>query len=254
VHGHASQRHRPRSSIPYFHSAAHCIDTQTGSAHVLRGRISGNSVLDEPSCENPDGTTFFSRFDRFLPFVKQFLAPTPVADGAVVEYVNTADFPSDPGGHYFYTADPAEQAVVDSGIAGRFLRTGQSFNTGGNLPVCRFYGSAFPGPNSHFFTADAGECTFLKGLQRIAIPQDMQQWNYEGTGFNSFLPVAGADASHSCMAGTVPVYRGYNNAFTPEGQKNPWDSNHRFSTNHDAIQGLVGMGWRDEGTVFCAPQ
>jgi hypothetical protein len=33
--------------------------------------------------------------------------------GTLVEYINTDDFPASPGGHFFYSADPAEQAAVD---------------------------------------------------------------------------------------------------------------------------------------------
>jgi hypothetical protein len=180
--------------------------------------------------------------------------PSPAVEGEVVEYINTADFPNDPGGHYFYTADPAEQAWVDAGGAGRFVRTGGSFKTGGYVPVCRFYGSVSPGPNSHFFTADAGECASLKSLQQTPVPQDVQQWNDEGKGFYTVLPISGDDGSQGCMAGTVPVYRAYNNAYTLDGRKNRWDSNHRFSTDRSAIEALFGLGWRDEGIAFCAPQ
>lgn len=179
--------------------------------------------------------------------------PPPVADGNVVEYVNTLDFPRDPGGHYFYTSDPAEQAWLDSGGAGRFVRTGRGFRTGGYVPVCRFYGSMSPGPNSHFFTADAGECAFLKGLQQDPVPQTVQQWNYEGKSFYTVLAVRAEDGSLSCMAGTVPVYRAYNNAYE-DGRKNLWDSNHRYATERSAIVELVEQGWRDEGIAFCAPQ
>src|SRR5205085_472369 len=98
----------------------------------------------------------------------------------VVEYVNTADFPRSPGGQYFYTADAAEQAAVDSGAAGKFSRTGRKFMVGGGSLVCRFYGSIAPGPNSHFFTVDATECGALKGAQVTPKPTSTQQWNYEG--------------------------------------------------------------------------
>src|SRR6185436_5083167 len=77
------------------------------------------------------------------------LAPTRQT---VVEYRDTMDFPGSPGGHFFYSSDPAEQAAVDGGAAGAFSRTGREFVTGGSSPLCRFYGSMTPGPNSHFFT------------------------------------------------------------------------------------------------------
>ena len=62
-------------------------------------------------------------------------AAAPAAAGTVVEYVNTDDFPSAPGGHYFYSSDPPEQAALDAGSAGRFRRTGLVFYTGGDTSV-----------------------------------------------------------------------------------------------------------------------
>jgi lysyl endopeptidase len=223
-----------------------------GQSYVLRGSMTAASPW--LSCSNPQqGWGFASRFDQAFPSIKRYLAP-PAPETTVVEYINVADFPNDPGGHYFYTADPGEQAWVDSGGAGRFMRTGGGFKTGGSIPVCRFYGSMFPGPNSHFFTADADECGFLRSLQKTPIPQDIQQWNYEGEGFLTSPPDVNADGSRTCMAGTVPVYRAYNNAFTPEARKNPWDSNHRFTGDRAAMEALLAQGWRDEGIVFCAPR
>ena len=53
----------------------------------------------------------------------------------IVEYRNTADFPTSPGGHFFYSADPGEQGYVDSGAAGAFVRTGRSIKIGGTTQV-----------------------------------------------------------------------------------------------------------------------
>lgn len=171
----------------------------------------------------------------------------------VVEYLDTADFPASPGGHYFYSAVPAEQALVDGGGAGRFARTGKSFNIGGPIPVCRFYGSVLPGPNSHFFTADNVECSALQALQRTPIPSAVQQWNYEGAGFSTDVPAVSANGLRACPQGTRPVYRAYNNAFAADGRKNSWDSNHRFVLDHADVDTMVAAhNWRDEGIVLCA--
>jgi hypothetical protein len=65
--------------------------------------------------------------------------------------------------HYFITADASEAAGIDGGSAGPgWIRTGNSFKSGGSTPVCRFYGSQVPGPNSHFYTASASEYDGLK--------------------------------------------------------------------------------------------
>ena len=47
-------------------------------------------------------------------------------------------------------------------------------------PVCRFYGSLSPGPNSHFYTVDENECAFLKQLQATT-PADQPRWNYRAS-------------------------------------------------------------------------
>ena len=173
---------------------------------------------------------------------------------AVVEYLDTVDFPGSPGGHFFYSSDPAEQAAVDSGSAGQFFRTGRQFLIGGSSPVCRFYGSLTPGPNSHFFTVDVDECNALKAAQIMPTPATVQQWNYEGIGYFATPPSVAANGTRSCPANTLPLYRAYNNAFPPSGPKNPWDSNHRFTPVLSDIAEMVAKGWRDEGIAFCTAQ
>ncbi len=171
----------------------------------------------------------------------------------VVEYVNTGDFPRSPGGQFFYSADPGEQKFVDGGGAGMFKRTGNGFRASGSAPSCRFYGSVTPGPNSHFYTVDAGECAALRAAQVKPTPAGTQQWNYEGNGYNVSAPNIAADGTKSCPAGTQPVYRAYNNAFPKAGGKNAWDSNHRYSTYRADIQFLLkNENWSDEGIVLCS--
>jgi hypothetical protein len=147
-------------------------------------------------------------------------------------------------GHYFITADLNEAAAIDSGSAGAgWARTGDSFKAGGSTPVCRFYGSVSPGPNSHFYTVSAAECTGLKALQ-ASTPATQKRWNFESLDFSSTPPVSGL-----CAGGTVPVYRAYNN-----GSAQGIDSNHRISSSLAAIQQVVARGWVNEGVVMCAPQ
>ena len=165
----------------------------------------------------------------------------------VVEYVNTNDFPRAPGGQYFYSADASEQAYVESGAAGAFKRTGGGFVAGGATPLCRFYGSVSPGPNSHFYTVDSAECNALKAAQITPKPTAAQQWNYESDGFKATPPVNG-----QCPADTVAIYRSYNSAFSG-GLKNVWDSNHRFASRRADVDYLVNRHkWNDEGIQFCA--
>ncbi len=160
-----------------------------------------------------------------------------LASVPVVEFYNTnLD-------HYFITADASEAAAIDGGSAGLgWIRTGNSFKSGGSTPVCRFYGSQVPGPNSHFYTVAGTECDGLKQLQAIT-PATQKRWNFESLDFISSPPTNGA-----CPTGTVPVYRAYNNGFA-----RGVDSNHRISSTAAAIQDVVSRGWIDEGVVMCAP-
>jgi hypothetical protein len=177
------------------------------------------------------------------------IALSPPADaqattGTVVEYVNVADFPNSIGGQYFYSSDPVEQAAVDAGTAGRFRRTGFTFNAGGDTDLCRFYGSVTPGPNSHFFTANATECAQLRVAQVTPRPTSVKQWNYEGNGFKVIAVQNGV-----CPDDTLPVYRAYNNGFA-----RGFDSNHRYTTSANSLKAVVDQGWTSEGVVFCTLQ
>ena len=174
------------------------------------------------------------------------LARVHIADttAAVVEFYNTQL------NHYFITADAAEQAAVDAGAAGPgWSRTGLGFRAYtpalgiplGQSPVCRFYGSTVinpatglrRGPNSHFYTAQAAECA--------AVLND-PGWVLEGLAFYTRLP----EADGLCAAGTIPVFRTYNN----RAQFN--DSNHRYMIDFATYQFMQSLGWGPEGIVFCA--
>jgi hypothetical protein len=163
---------------------------------------------------------------------------------AVVEYY------SDKLGHYFVTAWPDEIAILDAGTA--FERTGERFKAwlhasdapASAVPVCRFYAS---GPNSHFYTADPGECQYIKSLQQkqaadaSAKGQPFQGWQFEAIAFYALAPENG-----TCPANTRPVWRAYNDRAAEN------DSNHRFMVT-DAVRLAMKMGWADEGLAFCAP-
>ncbi|HET7730688.1 MAG TPA: DUF1800 family protein [Usitatibacter sp.] len=154
--------------------------------------------------------------------------PTAVA----IEYHNTIL------GHYFITADAAEIRSVDTGGAGQgWVRTGGQFGVFRNAadapglsPVCRFYG---PGPNSHFYTADAAECELVKRSGG---------WIYEGVPFHLQAASGGR-----CGAGTTPVYRTYNDGAARN------DSNHRFIVDATVFAKAATFGHSPEGVMMCAP-
>ena len=153
-------------------------------------------------------------------------------------------------GHYFITADEVEKLLVRSGGAGAgWTETGQTFNAwsqawaGDGVYVCRFYGDASAGPNSHFYTASSDECRGLLALQQ-SVPDGRPRWNIEGYSFRVALP----GAAGTCAPGLVPVYRAYNN-----GAARGIDSNHRYVLDPALLQPMVAAGWKDEGTAFCVP-
>ncbi|MDP1680063.1 MAG: hypothetical protein Q8L02_08150 [Candidatus Nitrotoga sp.] len=158
----------------------------------------------------------------------------------VVEFYNTIL------DNYFITADTNEATAIDGGSAGPgWTRTGETFKSGGSTPVCRFYGSQSPGPNSHFYTVDTNECQGLKDTQFSANdPRKLtvKSWNFEALDFISTPPTG-----DQCPLGTMPVYRAYNNGFS-----RGVDSNHRISINPAAIAQVVRRGWINEGVVMCA--
>ncbi|MDQ3027077.1 MAG: hypothetical protein M3R58_11325 [Pseudomonadota bacterium] len=155
--------------------------------------------------------------------------------------------------HYFLAGGPEEVKLLDAGGQGGWKRTGHKFNAwlrqadapANARPVCRFY--AF-GPNSHFFTADAFECQYLKDLeqqqrsQAAAAGARFLGWGYEGIGFWALMPQGG-----ECEAGSDPVFRAYNNrAF--QG-----DSNHHFTRDRHLHTEMI-TAWIDEGVQLCSPR
>ncbi|HEY3180201.1 MAG TPA: hypothetical protein VGL25_15130 [Casimicrobiaceae bacterium] len=163
---------------------------------------------------------------------QDYIAPSPAAadERIAVEYYNASL------DHYFFTTEPAEAAMLDAGvIVPGWTRTHYDFKVRPvgdprGLVACRFFGTPGIGPNSHFFTINADECTELK-----ANPF----WTFEGLAFNADAPV-----NEVCPADRVPVIRLYNNG--KGGQ-----ASHRFSTSHSEIGGMLGEGWIIEGPVFC---
>jgi hypothetical protein len=144
--------------------------------------------------------------------------------------------------HYFITGGPDEIDNIQHGRAGPgWQLTGQAFKGWllpppatfmGVAPVCRFYGAADGGPNSHFYTASAEEC---------AIVRSHRGWYYEGTGFY-ILPVT----NQRCPDGYLAVNRTYNNGFPRN------DSNHRMSTSDSTMREMQRLGWSYEGISMCS--
>lgn len=162
---------------------------------------------------------------------------------SVIEYYHAAF------DHYFITPLANEIALCDAAKApcAGWVRTGHQFNayasTGAppaSVGVCRFYNDSFAPASSHFYALHGGGCE-----QTLALFPD---WQLESPNlFNMRVP----DGNGGCAAGSVPVYRLYNNAMGGA-------PNHRFTTDLDVRDAMIAQGWVPEGNgigvTFCSPQ
>ena len=164
--------------------------------------------------------------------------PAGLPTGTAVEYYH-AEFD-----HYFITAFPDEQAVLDGGaFGGAWKRTGESFTvwTKGSAispATCRFFSTNFAPKSSHFYTPFSVECSSVK---------TSPDWQFEAVAF--FMELT--DANGNCLPGTTPIYRLYNNGAGGA-------PNHRYTTNRTVFDQMVAKGWVPEGngpqTIFaCGP-
>jgi predicted dienelactone hydrolase len=161
------------------------------------------------------------------------LVPEPPRPGEtrVTEFYNTNL------NHSFMTPYQSEVNSILTGSAGPgWVPTEIDFNAWADgsatgVPMCRFYGTRGRGPNSHFFTADAGECA------QVRLDPG---WTFEGLTMRVQVPLGGV-----CALDTIPVFRLYNNRFAQN------DSNHRYTTSRSTREQTRDQGWISEGTVFC---
>ncbi len=171
----------------------------------------------------------------------------PVRAGSTIQRIATEVFHAGLG-HFFLTADELEIRSLVEGPEQGWASTNNTFRVydrdrapAGTLPVCRFYGSMSPGPNSHFYTGDAAECAALKTIALNTAPLD-PRWNFESIAFAAYAGVGGSCPS----AAPAPVYRLFNNRAQQR------DPNHRFVTSLALYEQMTLTGWRGEGIAFCA--
>jgi len=182
------------------------------------------------------------------------LVLTPVPPPVVVVQVDEFYYPA--LRHYFITADDAEKQALDAGVYPGWERTGESFNayakgssTGDFInPVCRYYSPAIietdvgtvAGFDSHFFSADAGEC------MSVVVRHYDFFWRLEND--NAFQINLPDKTNGACPVGTIPVYRLWNQRV---------DSNHRYTTSAAIKEqmlaaGYLAEGYGPDGVVMCA--
>ena len=174
---------------------------------------------------------------------QKYLTDTPRTAGVVVEYYSPLL------DRYFITAHEFEKVFVDTGTAGDWRQTGQSFGAfsiaasmPGTSPVCRFYSGSSGGPVSHFYSAERFECDILARME-AQTPADKPAWRFERDAFRITVPVAGI-----CPANLTPVYRLYNN-----GAALGKGSNHRYATDLVVLAEMQNKGWISEGVRMCMP-
>lgn len=149
---------------------------------------------------------------------------------------------------YFVTALPNEIAALDGGaFGGVWKRTGQQFNVyalDGAPPssstVWRFVSTMFSPKSSHVYTASEDEYDDL-------IDGEIAGWSLEGSVFSAPMPASDG----TCPAGTIPVYRLYNN-------NTGGAPNHRLITDANEFSQMTATGWTPEGegvgVGLCSPQ
>ena len=192
----------------------------------LRGTLTGGDL----TCTTNGATTYYSRLDNLYPHIQAALTeplqpPTPTV-AAVEYYYDVWNF-------YFETSFADEIAALDGGaFGGAWKRTGQTFKvwpqaTGSASAACRFFSTAFTPKSSHFYTPFASECAIVK---------TESAWQYEAIAFYIQL----ADTNGFCPAGTIPLYRLYNNGMGGA-------PNHRYTTSLAVFNQMTDAGWIFEG-------
>jgi hypothetical protein len=163
----------------------------------------------------------------------------------LVEYHNALLDP------YFMTLEGPEAKGIDLGAAGPgWSRTGAAYRVLADdtaMPVfqfagvCRFFGTPGIGPNSHFYTIDQGECSYV---------QKDRGWTLESkSAFVAEVPrsrqVPGTSTlERYCESGRI-LYRLYNDRYAQN------DSNHRFVADPALYESMQAQGWKGEGGQLC---
>ena len=204
------------------------VDTNGGwglsNAGAVTVRVSPDSLT--ATLTTSGGTTILSR-----------VGAANAAPESVVEYYHAAF------DHYFITASADEVTKLDAGVFVGWVRTGRTFrnyplNTVGAHNVCRFFSTSFAPKTSLFCTPFRDEC---------ATVQRNPNWQFEGAVLALALP--NEDGEYS--AGTLPLYRLYNNG---QGQA----PNHRYTTSVVVRASMIAAGWIPEGSgadgvIGCVP-
>jgi hypothetical protein len=140
--------------------------------------------------------------------------------------------------HYFITPVAAEIALLDAAQPPfqDWARTGFSFNVyasatapANSVATCRFFNDHFAPKSSHFYAPIGFGCETTLSM--------FPDWTLEDAAlFRTMLP----DGAGACPAGTIPLYRLYNNGMGGA-------PNHRFVTSLAERQSMLDRGFTPEG-------
>ncbi|HEY5365921.1 MAG TPA: choice-of-anchor D domain-containing protein, partial [Casimicrobiaceae bacterium] len=149
--------------------------------------------------------------------------------------------------HYFITSDLTEIGLLGKPPFADWQPTGLTFNgyskispPSGAVGICRFFNDHFLGTSTHFYAPHGFGCE--------ATIADFPDWTLEDSQlFYAYVP----DAAGNCQAGTIPVYRLYNNGMGGA-------PNHRFTISLAVRQTMLDKGYTPEGNGIgvgmCVPQ
>jgi len=149
--------------------------------------------------------------------------------------------------HYFITSDLTEIGLLGGPLFPDWQPTGLTFNgyskvspPSGTVGICRFFNDHFLGTSTHFYAPHGFGCE--------ATIADFPDWTLEDSQlFFAFVP----DTAGNCQAGTIPVYRLYNNGMGGA-------PNHRFTISLAVRQTMLDKGYTPEGNGIgvgmCVPQ
>ena len=183
------------------------------------------------------GFDFFTAVTRVLPDGGRTAG---VTRALAIGYYNAAL------GHYFMTANPEEQRLLDTGAFPGWQRYGPIWTVAASgsgqsvlSPVCRYYGRPEAGLDSHFYSASPFECSEVERLFAAS-------WQKESDDvYEVYLP---NPATGACAPRSRPIYRYFNGRV---------DANHLFTPTPLPF---VPQGWVIEGygplplpVAMCAP-
>ncbi|MBS0319821.1 MAG: hypothetical protein JSR18_04705 [Proteobacteria bacterium] len=221
-------------------SGSGLLTSSSKGYYEFRGALTAGDV--DLSCTKPSGGSYYSRMDKMLPLVRDYLTPgnTVPNTAVVVEYYSQAL------DAYFITASADDQNALDTGVFAGWERTGVRFlaytaPVSGAVGVCRFYQIPAYG-DSHFYGLPT-DCAAVTGN-----PTQFPGWVLEhpspGNPTDFAFYMRAPLTPTSCPANTAPVWRFFHSART----------NHRFVTDPIIKAQLdADSGWADEGIRMCGP-